>query len=211
MEEETQFSKETLVSGGFNMEAWRKELYLAHHGILGQKWGVRRYQNDDGSLTPAGVARYRSKKSYMSDEKRMSKDYSVDDDKLLRRLAKSNFGRHKIAKQKEVMATNLANMVEANNGDASRIKKARDAQRLANKEYAEYEKHTSTGRLIAQDLLLGKAQSGNYRAARARGESRVRALMETGGLIGAALNVYGNKRRYGSYDAYMSDSSGEWM
>ena len=24
------------------MEAWRKELYLRHHGILGQKWGVKR-------------------------------------------------------------------------------------------------------------------------------------------------------------------------
>lgn len=32
--------------------------YLAHHGILGQKWGVRRFQNEDGSLTAAGRAHY---------------------------------------------------------------------------------------------------------------------------------------------------------
>lgn len=32
------------------------ELY--HHGVKGQKWGVRRYQNKDGSLTPAGKKRY---------------------------------------------------------------------------------------------------------------------------------------------------------
>ena len=31
---------------------------LYHHGIKGMKWGVRRYQNKDGSLTPAGKKRY---------------------------------------------------------------------------------------------------------------------------------------------------------
>lgn len=33
-----------------------EELY--HHGILGQKWGVRRYQYENGSYTPEGAKRY---------------------------------------------------------------------------------------------------------------------------------------------------------
>lgn len=51
------------------------ELY--HHGIKGMKWGVRRYQNPDGSLTAAGKKRL-SKKSgeylYTKYENRMRKD-----------------------------------------------------------------------------------------------------------------------------------------
>lgn len=34
---------------------------LCHFGIKGQKWGVRRYQNPDGTLTPAGKRRYSNK------------------------------------------------------------------------------------------------------------------------------------------------------
>ena len=34
------------------------EDYLIHHGIKGMKWGVRRYQNPDGSLTAAGKNKY---------------------------------------------------------------------------------------------------------------------------------------------------------
>lgn len=34
---------------------------IYHHGIKGQRWGIRRYQNPDGSLTPAGEKHYGKK------------------------------------------------------------------------------------------------------------------------------------------------------
>ena len=37
---------------------------LVHYGIKGQKWGRRRYQNKDGSLTPAGRERYGSEENF---------------------------------------------------------------------------------------------------------------------------------------------------
>ena len=43
-----------------------RELY--HYGIKGQRWGVRRYQNQDGTYTEAGKKRYRSiQKEYRDD------------------------------------------------------------------------------------------------------------------------------------------------
>lgn len=42
------------------------ELY--HHGILGQHWGIRRYQNKDGTLTPEGRRRYLMADGSLSEE-----------------------------------------------------------------------------------------------------------------------------------------------
>ena len=43
--------------------------WLSHHGIKGQKWGIRRYQNEDGTWTEAG-------------KRRRNYGYEVNDDDL---------------------------------------------------------------------------------------------------------------------------------
>lgn len=52
---------------------------LAHHGILGMKWGVRRYQNKDGSLTSAGKKRYLNSDGSMKPNKVINtNDYYIN-------------------------------------------------------------------------------------------------------------------------------------
>ena len=44
--------------------------YLYHHGILGMKWGIRRYQNKDGTLTEEGKRRYTNYDGSLTDKAR---------------------------------------------------------------------------------------------------------------------------------------------
>jgi adenylate kinase family enzyme len=53
--------------------------YICHHGIKGQKWGVRRYQNADGSLTNEGKLRYKvNKLKNIDGVNRTHTNYNVD-------------------------------------------------------------------------------------------------------------------------------------
>jgi hypothetical protein len=53
---------------------------ISHHGIKGQKWGVRRFQNKDGTLTAKGKKRYKT--DYDAEAKTLS------DDELRRRISR---------------------------------------------------------------------------------------------------------------------------
>lgn len=50
------------------------ETELYHYGVLGQKWGIRRYENYDGSYTQAGVKRYKESKRILDVRKNKYKE-----------------------------------------------------------------------------------------------------------------------------------------
>lgn len=66
------------------MYNWNDGSVLQHHGILGQKWGIRRFQNPDGTLTEAGKKRYGSdsggNKSGKKEKNAINKNSAKDDD-----------------------------------------------------------------------------------------------------------------------------------
>ena len=59
--------------------------YLVHHGIKGQRWGVRRFQNKDGTLTTLGKKRYGDPNEHgnsinnQEGKKQLEKDYKKAD------------------------------------------------------------------------------------------------------------------------------------
>lgn len=82
-------------------ENWRTSDVIMHHGIKGQKWGIRRFQNKDGTLTPKGKARDKRQNSKNSSNR--SKSYS---NKIKSNKSSSDMQR-KIEKGKKAVVSGL--------------------------------------------------------------------------------------------------------
>lgn len=61
--------------------------YLIHYGIEGQKWGVRRFQNEDGTYTDSGLLRRKEQQHFVKEQKKVNRKFDKLTDKLQSRMS----------------------------------------------------------------------------------------------------------------------------
>ena len=158
------------------------EKVLTHHGIKGQRWGVRRFQNADGTLTPAGKRHYgvgkAAGKSYPSydemqatvKQKSMEKAY----DKALDRKDKSD-----IANLVKNTAEQTKNALNRTKNDYKESKKnvqvKPDVSKMSNKELQD-----AITRMNLEDNYTRLIQN---REAQKQGKDRVEKMLDTMGTV----------------------------
>ena len=168
---------------------------LSHHGILGMKWGIRRYQNSDGSLTAAGKKRY---------------GYNLD----INDKSRSNIARIRLGEARRRLDTAKAN----NSTNTTRLAELKRRERMAKRSVKDAKsvdkgaKRVAKGETISRNnMKIGLSYLGATAAAYGLTSflnMRMRDLASQGRwtpkhrAVAEMINTYGSYGIYGLSLAY---------
>ena len=157
---------------------------LTHHGIVGQKWGIRRYQNKDGTLTEAGKKRY--DRDVLDNNARKKENRIVIDEPDPKRWVKEDLER---GKNLIDLGNNIVKKVSdiERNSSPKPEKKRMDLSKMTDQEL----KQSINRELLERQYndLFGKTENAEI----SKGRKYTKAILNAAGTVlafgSSALNI----------------------